>query len=518
MKKSGILFIVVCLLGLTVVPVMGGYLVKTTFEKESAGYQTWDTSVSDVWDELDIASGINWVANDNSKAIIATSRVWKGGQAGRVTGNKYAKLEFGNGSKTGTYVVKWYQLNQIQDSNTGDRHSNVWIIDDDVDEATQVTMNADGNTISVHTADGVTTVLSNMKNDSWYEFELTLNYQTKKFDIKAKEANDVSWVGTLNDANFVSSDSDSFDRIYCRAASNKIFGFFDDITVQVLPSGGVIDLVGTTFEVNSGGAGTWPADDLWGDGNDPDPISTDQWYDFQGDANGIVTASGASHDASAAGKIWRTATSPYGTVVALNFDDGNNVGIYTMKWWQKYEYAGSTKNNYVRTIIGSDIGPNTGTWANIALAITMGSDNTGAATEISVNCGTIGGSKIAKTLLSNYNAGSWYGFEAELNFVNKTFDVKVRELGESKWEGMVDGYLRNADISDSFDWIQCKVDQTGANGYWDDFEVSLYGCGGYGYKEGDFNQDCYVDFKDFAAFSQDWVECSDPNDANCVRF
>ena len=521
MRRVTVFCAVVCGILLATSATEGGYLVKTTFEKESAGYQTWDRFVSNIWDEPDIASGVDWVPNDTSKALITDSKSYHGFQSGRVTGttsNKYAKLEFGNGGNTDTYVVKWYQLNQKTSEVEGNRHSNVWIIDNDIDEATQVSMSADVNAINVTTDGGSVELLSNMKNDSWYEFELTLNYQTKTFDVKVKEANDVDWVSTLNDANFVSSNSNSFDRLYCRAASSKVFGFFDDITVEVPPSGSPIDLVGTTFEPDSGGAGTWPADDLWGDGNDPDPISTNQWYVSQGDANGVVTVPSVSHDGSSAGKIWRTAVSESGTIAMLGFDDGNNVGIYTMKWWQKYEYAGSTQNNYVGTIIGSDIGEGTGEWANIAFAVTMQSDDTGAATEILVGCGTPGGNAISKVLLDSYNVNTWYGFELQLDFVDKIFEIKVRELGESKWEGSLSGYLRNPDISDSFDWIQCKTDRTGANGYWDDFEVSLQGCGGYGYAEGDLNQDCYANMTDFALVAREWLDCSDPNGENCNRY
>ena len=40
-------------------------------------------------------------------------------------------------------------------------------------------------------------------------------------------------------------------------------------------------------------------------------------------------------------------------------------------------------------------------------------------------------------------------------------------------------------------------------------------CGDWGYHAGDLNEDCYVDFLDFATFAADWLECTDPNDPNC---
>jgi len=42
------------------------------------------------------------------------------------------------------------------------------------------------------------------------------------------------------------------------------------------------------------------------------------------------------------------------------------------------------------------------------------------------------------------------------------------------------------------------------------------GCVCTTYKAGDLNHDCYVDFRDFAIFSGDWLSCIDPTDANCL--
>ncbi len=43
-------------------------------------------------------------------------------------------------------------------------------------------------------------------------------------------------------------------------------------------------------------------------------------------------------------------------------------------------------------------------------------------------------------------------------------------------------------------------------------------CGDPGtvYLAGDVNKDCKVDFKDFASFAATWLDCSDPNDPNCI--
>lgn len=43
-------------------------------------------------------------------------------------------------------------------------------------------------------------------------------------------------------------------------------------------------------------------------------------------------------------------------------------------------------------------------------------------------------------------------------------------------------------------------------------------CGAWGYAAGDFNMDCGVDLDDFAAFAAGWLDCSDPDLANCTNY
>ena len=42
-------------------------------------------------------------------------------------------------------------------------------------------------------------------------------------------------------------------------------------------------------------------------------------------------------------------------------------------------------------------------------------------------------------------------------------------------------------------------------------------CGAWGYSPMDFNLDCYVDLKDFAEFASHWLECTEPDNPNCVN-
>ncbi len=43
-------------------------------------------------------------------------------------------------------------------------------------------------------------------------------------------------------------------------------------------------------------------------------------------------------------------------------------------------------------------------------------------------------------------------------------------------------------------------------------------CGAWGYAAGDFSTDCVVDFYDFVTFAEGWMDCSDPDDANCTDY
>jgi hypothetical protein len=40
-------------------------------------------------------------------------------------------------------------------------------------------------------------------------------------------------------------------------------------------------------------------------------------------------------------------------------------------------------------------------------------------------------------------------------------------------------------------------------------------CGDWGYKRGDLDRNCKVDFNDFAIFAEDWLECTMPDDPEC---
>ena len=49
-------------------------------------------------------------------------------------------------------------------------------------------------------------------------------------------------------------------------------------------------------------------------------------------------------------------------------------------------------------------------------------------------------------------------------------------------------------------------------------EPTYCGASGTVYLNGDINEDCYVDFKDVAELTNDWVKCTDPNNTDCSQY
>ncbi|MFI4910274.1 MAG: LamG domain-containing protein [Sedimentisphaeraceae bacterium JB056] len=49
-------------------------------------------------------------------------------------------------------------------------------------------------------------------------------------------------------------------------------------------------------------------------------------------------------------------------------------------------------------------------------------------------------------------------------------------------------------------------------------EMLSYQCGAAGYDRMDFNQDCVVDFEDFAEFAAQWMVCTIPYDSSCLQY
>ncbi|MCD4831976.1 MAG: hypothetical protein K8R02_09285 [Anaerohalosphaeraceae bacterium] len=258
MKKFAILFSVT--IGMLVLAVGvanaadGDVLVNTTFEVDSAGPMTWDNDEYGVrWGRqtsepysgaVDPCSGVEWIRNATYPQFGPSDTTISGDQCGwlrgRSSGAKYSKLEFGTlGDYNDVYTMTWLQYNASQSEVSGSRSSFVWIIDksDPYNEAVKVIMSEDLHAIVVSYGGGTATLMSGMLDRVWYEFEMVLDFQAKEFDVRVKEAGNSFWQGTLDDLDFVDANCVSFDRIYCEASKDTVYGYFDDIkVVEGLPT------------------------------------------------------------------------------------------------------------------------------------------------------------------------------------------------------------------------------------------------------------------------------------------
>jgi len=278
-------------------------------------------------------------------------------------------------------------------------------------------------------------------------------------------------------------------------------------------------LVNTTFEPNSAGPGTWLGDKQWGagdpcdpnnlpdsDSNNPDPICGVLWGG--GDPNMARIATADAYAGTQAGMLKRL-YGETGVATRLWFGNGENNRTLTMNWFQKYKDDGVTvSNQYVGVQIG-DMSVGSG-WADMALAVRMRGDRYGT-WDIRVNAAN----PTEQVLLAAYDDDTYYEFDLVLDFQAKGYTVKVKKAGAASWEGEVSGDFRNSAKINSFDYILCKVAQPDAYGYWDNITVSAE-CRGW--LPADLNADCYIDFKDFALFANEWMDCSHPDDPNCENY
>ncbi|MCD4831260.1 MAG: hypothetical protein K8R02_05545 [Anaerohalosphaeraceae bacterium] len=215
------------------------YLVNTTFEENSFGYGTWTL---DEWGDGDSGSNNNdpdplstvkW-RNNTSNTLVVTGGYDSshcGRVAGTSTGSKFCTQEFGEGNNTNTYTATWYQKTKIISGTSENRYSYVEIRDNnDVNIAAIIRLDSGEGVIDIDNNGSYTTIMS-ATDDTWYEFELELNYQTHKFDVRARLAGSAGAWNSVTEQDFYSPDSDSFDRIYCRSKSDEAYGYFDDIKI-----------------------------------------------------------------------------------------------------------------------------------------------------------------------------------------------------------------------------------------------------------------------------------------------
>lgn len=228
-------------------------MVNTTFEEGSPNAGDWKIATSNVWDEPDPASGINWARFSNS-SIISTGG-YGGGQCGRITSaNKGAYLTFGSGSNDDVYTATYYH--KVTANGTSDDtmmtsfSQNLWNIFAQVDA--RITLENPGTSSTIDHFDivavdnsGDTTVLTNCSADTWYEVKVVIDVPNKKFDVSAREAGG-TWSTTQTGLDF-SYAATSFDTVMCRSNGSGPYEYWDDIKVVPEPATMTLLLLGLPF-------------------------------------------------------------------------------------------------------------------------------------------------------------------------------------------------------------------------------------------------------------------------------
>ncbi|MEN6386545.1 MAG: hypothetical protein ABFD79_15310 [Phycisphaerales bacterium] len=112
---------------------------------------------------------------------------------------------------------------------------------------------------------------------------------------------------------------------------------------------------------------------------------------------------------------------------------------------------------------------------------------------------TIVGNTYSGTYSAYVDFGSWQG-----DLGNASFDVtglqNVAGLQVMPWVAGYEVYL------DDFNLMEGSLPLSSCS------DINILGFG----SKKDFNNDCYVNFKDFAVLSEDWLSCMDPADAECI--
>ncbi|MCD4831971.1 MAG: hypothetical protein K8R02_09260 [Anaerohalosphaeraceae bacterium] len=223
-------------------------MVNTTFEAGSAGTGTWtlsewgDETAGSGNNDPDPITNVKWLNNSGSQQVVGSGDAYSGSQCGRVTGSsstsaKYAKLDFAGGGNTGIYKVTWYQKTKIISGSSERRYSYFTLYDETTAKwAARIQVNPGKGDVEIYDGSGYTKIMDAADN-TWYEFEMILNYQTHKFDIKARQAGSTGPWNIAAEQDFYDATCNSLDRVYGYGRCNEIYGYFDDIKVEPVCGG-----------------------------------------------------------------------------------------------------------------------------------------------------------------------------------------------------------------------------------------------------------------------------------------
>ncbi len=274
------------------------------------------------------------------------------------------------------------------------------------------------------------------------------------------------------------------------------------------------DLVSTTFEAGSAGAGSWTLPEgAWQDSLDGeiDPASGVVWQDMNGAMFADVVEAVASEQVAFLGD---------GDIARLRFagDTGNDSGSFTITIIM-FQHQNSNAGGYTY-LLGRN-GPD-GTSAAWRISWEIRMHNT---TNDAVELQAWDGDTLI-TLATGLFEHAWYDVKIDADYDTDTYDVSYRLYGSSAWKLVADdidfvvsgfGY-GNYGGGDAFQALDAAA--INSFGMLDNifaFPSVPPACGEWGYSDADVNEDCYVNLIDFALMAESWLTCTDPLDSNCVN-
>jgi len=247
MKKLTGFLMLVAVVGLIAAPASASYIINTNFEADSAGAGTWPAGTP--WNDPDIATGVAW--GRNSYTSISTSNPYAGSQCGRIfrdgdtpAAGRYSILNFGSGENAGIVELTYYAKHATASSTAPDSGGLTKIRDDESHVVTEIDMKYDydagGSTRKVRymNSAGNMVNLMDFAAGTWYEFEVTMNYNTKKYDLTVTNTTNALDTETETGLAFYSSLSDSFDTIVCVETGQltSAAAYWDDISAVPEPA------------------------------------------------------------------------------------------------------------------------------------------------------------------------------------------------------------------------------------------------------------------------------------------